>query len=508
MPTPKKKKAITAKSTTRVKKTAKKTTRTKSTPQKKKRVLRRSTTFNTVYEKVLEIKQELEESKKRFVSDQDVGDDFKGFILEANTKKVRFDSKVALDKILNPLIHQSYNVKKGRFKLSKSTLILALEDYMPIPEDKWEDIAHKLSMKGISIEELTPEEEEAHYEYQDGKSLEDWKRESKADKTGDASKSFLSTLHFSKMLTAEEERKLAKLMDNPDLRPFAVKQLMTSNLRLVISIAKKYLNRGFSLGDLVQEGVFGLMKSIQKFDYKFGNKFSTYATWWIRQSITRAIADQARIIRIPVHMVEVINKFVKAEKDLILKNGEEPTIEQLAQEMQKYSSQYTVQKVSDIKKLNIDLVSLDKPIAHNETSNFSDFVQDEEAASSEEVAASTHKSMVLQEFLESTLEDDELLMIHMHYGLMEFKSPHTIEQIVSERLLNPKYKGVLKNKAINFVINGMLEKHKVLTPEEWKKEKAKVENFVRKKISQALRKLKKPSKNGKYRTIFGFSGNT
>lgn len=471
-----------------------------------KRQPRKGGNYEQVYEKLMEIKAEMEEIRRRFEEDVDE-EGYSGFILEANTRKIKFDSKTAIGKLLEPLIQQAYNVKKGKFKLSKESIILVLEDYMPISDDKWEEIAQKLSLKNISIEELTPEEREAHFDYQDGMSHDDWKSyvTSVKDRGQDSSKSFLSTLCFSKMLTADEERKLAKLMDNPATRPFAVKQLMTSNLRLVISIAKKYLNRGFNLGDLIQEGVFGLMKSINKFDYKFGNKFSTYATWWIRQSITRSIADQSRIIRIPVHMVEIINKYIKAEKDLVLANGEEPTLEQLTAELQKTNPNLTVQKVSDIKKLNIDLVSLDKPIATNETSNFADFVPDNDSANPEEAAVKSYQSQELYEFLKSTLDEDELSIICMHYGIAGYPCAYTIEQIVSEKFLSVEGSKLIKNKAIKTIVDGMLQNQKNIKSDEWKKDKAKLEDWVKKKISQALRKLKKPSKNGKYRAVFGYA---
>lgn len=423
---------------------------------------------------------------------------------------MKFDSKSAVNKLLEPLIQQAYNVKKGRFKLSKESVMLVLEDYMPIADDKWEEIAQRLSLKDITIEELTPEEQEAHDEYQDGMSHDDWKSyitSARSERNSDSSKSFLSTLSFSKMLTADEERKLAKLLDNPETRPFAVKQLMTSNLRLVISIAKKYLNRGFNLGDLIQEGVFGLMKAIQKFDYKFGNKFSTYATWWIRQSITRSIADQSRIIRVPVHMVEIINKLTKAEKDLLLANGEEPTLEQITEELAKNNLNLTVQKVSDIKKLNIDLVSMDKPIAMSESSNLSDFVPDEDTISPQEMAIKSHQSQELEHFLKSTLADDELIIINMTYGLGNFTCSYSVDQIVSEQLLGSAGTKLIKNKAIKNIIENMIMNQKRMKPEDWKKERAKLENWVKKTISQAMRKLKKPAKNAKYRAAFGYANN-
>lgn len=156
-----------------------------------------------------------------------------------------------------------------------------------------------------------------------------------SDRIDDGIKAFLETLGDSKMLSASEELYLGELLKKGDeeQRQYAIDQLFTSNLRLVTSIAKKYLNRGLDLEDLIQEGSQGLLKAISKYDYSLKNKFSTYATWWIRQAITRSIADQARIIRIPVHMVETINKMIKCERKLVQELGRDPTIEELCEEM-------------------------------------------------------------------------------------------------------------------------------------------------------------------------------
>lgn len=201
------------------------------------------------------------------------------------------------------------------------------------------------------------------------------------------------------MLRSDEETEYAKMVisDDPSLVKIGKNQLYTSNMRLVTSIAKKYLNRGLDLEDLIQEGSSGLLKAIDKFDHEKGHKFSTYATWWIRQSITRAIADQARQIRIPVHMVETINKLTKAERNLIQELGRDPTAEEIAQAMNKVSQAknqkeqlITAQKVVEIKKLNVDPVSLDKQIGHDEESQFSDFISDDEIISPEKYTEKKH----------------------------------------------------------------------------------------------------------------------
>lgn len=252
-----------------------------------------------------------------------------------------------------------------------------------------------------------------------------------SDRVDDGIKSFLGTLGDSKMLTVDEELYLGELLKSgdPEQKEYAVDQLFTSNLRLVTSIAKKYLNRGLDLEDLIQEGSQGLLKAISKYDYSLKNKFSTYATWWIRQAITRSIADQARIIRIPVHMVETINKLIKAERKLVQELGRDPSIEELCEEMGGTISGLTPKKVSYIKKINIDPVSLDKPVGHDEESQFVDFVQDNEIISPE---ANTENELLLEqidEIFEKALSPEESDVIRMRYGLNPYENPYSLDEI-------------------------------------------------------------------------------
>lgn len=251
------------------------------------------------------------------------------------------------------------------------------------------------------------------------------------DKVDDGIKSFLNVLGSSKMLTSEEEQEIGKMLDSPNesIRAYAVNQLMTSNLRLVTSIAKKYLNRGLDLEDLLQEGSLGLMKAITKFDYKLGNKFSTYATWWIRQAITRAIADQARTIRIPVHMVETINKLSKMERQLMQELGRDPTPEELAHAMGGQVAGFTPKKIINIKKLNVDPVSLDKPVGKDEESKFVDFVKDNDALNPEQF---TEKELIgehIDDILKKNLQEKEERIIRMRYGLPPYPHPMTLEDV-------------------------------------------------------------------------------
>ena len=254
------------------------------------------------------------------------------------------------------------------------------------------------------------------------------------DKVNDGVKAYLGVLGTSKMLSAKEEIEYAKMLENkdPEIRQYAVNQLMTSNLRLVTSISKKYLSRGLEIEDLIQEGSLGLMKAIQKFDYKMGNKFSTYATWWIRQAITRAIADQGRTIRIPVHMVETINKLNKVERSLTQEFGREPTIDELCEEMGGSVNGFTTKKISLIKKLNVEPVSLDKPIGSDEESQFVDFVKDNNILTPDQF---TEKGLVaehINQLFKSVLKDKEETIIKMRYGLSPYPGPMTLEEVGEE----------------------------------------------------------------------------
>ncbi|MGL5246556.1 MAG: RNA polymerase sigma factor [Mycoplasmoidaceae bacterium] len=254
------------------------------------------------------------------------------------------------------------------------------------------------------------------------------------DKVNDGVKAYLGVLGSSKMLSAKEEIEYAKMLEDkdPEIRQYAVNQLMTSNLRLVTSISKKYLSRGLEIEDLIQEGSLGLMKAIQKFDYRMGNKFSTYATWWIRQAITRAIADQGRTIRIPVHMVETINKLNKVERSLTQEYGREPTIDELCEEMGGSVNGFTTKKISLIKKLNVEPVSLDKPIGSDEESQFVDFVKDNNILTPDQF---TEKGLVaehINQLFKSVLKEKEETIIKMRYGLAPYPGPMTLEEVGEE----------------------------------------------------------------------------
>ncbi len=234
---------------------------------------------------------------------------------------------------------------------------------------------------------------------------------------------YLKEIGKVQLLSADEETELAVRMEHGDVE--AKKRLAEANLRLVVSIAKRYVGRGMQFLDLIQEGNLGLIKAVEKFDYRKGYKFSTYATWWIRQAITRAIADQARTIRIPVHMVETINKLIRVQRQLLQELGREPYPEEIAKEMN-----LSVDRVREIQKIAQEPVSLETPIGEEEDSHIGDFVEDDRLPVPAEAAAFTMLKEQLNDVL-ATLTDRERKVLRLRFGLDDGRQ-RTLEEVGKE----------------------------------------------------------------------------
>ena len=281
----------------------------------------------------------------------------------------------------------------------------------------------------------------------------------------DPVKMYLKEIGTVSLLTAEEEVILAKAIEvGLDEKATteevlegerAKKALSDANLRLVVSIAKKYLGRGLQFLDLIQEGNLGLLKAVDKFDYTKGYKFSTYATWWIRQAITRAIADQARTIRVPVHMVETINKLNRISRQLLQEKGRDATNEELAEAMG-----VTPAKVIEVKKIAQDPISLETPIGEKEDSHLGDFIEDQKTASPEEETAATIRREQIHELLADNLTERERGVLYLRFG-MDDGTPRTLEEVgkyfavTRERIRQIEGKALTKlKKSARFLITG------------------------------------------------------
>ncbi len=336
-----------------------------------------------------------------------------------------------ISKILDSL------VKTGKEKgfITYEDVADAYEDQEDIEEDQIEKIYEKLERAQIKLvgedtdkksklDDLDDLDEDVDDEDFDDLNIEE---EDLSVPEGiavdDPVRMYLKEIGKVNLLTADEEVTLAKAMEKGDV--FAKKRLAEANLRLVVSIAKRYVGRGMMFLDLIQEGNLGLMKAVEKFDYTKGFKFSTYATWWIRQAITRAIADQARTIRIPVHMVETINKLVRTQRKLIVKLGRDPLPEEIAQDMGIDEG-----KVHEILKIAQEPVSLETPIGEEEDSHLGDFIPDDDVVSPSDAAAFTLLKEQLSEVL-GTLNEREKKVLILRFGLEDGRS-RTLEEVGKE----------------------------------------------------------------------------
>ena len=300
-----------------------------------------------------------------------------------------------------------------------------INDQLVIPftldADGIEDLLQRIQDAGISITDKDGNPSARVLNNEEEPELSDEELlGSNSAKVNDPVRMYLKEIGVVPLLTNEEEQELAILVEQGDLE--AKQRLAEANLRLVVSIAKRYVGRGMQFLDLIQEGNMGLMKAVDKFDYSKGFKFSTYATWWIRQAITRAIADQARTIRIPVHMVETINRLIRTSRQLLQELGREPTPEEIAEKME-----MPVERVREIMKISQDPVSLETPIGEEEDSHLGDFIQDDHVQVPVDAATYTLLHEQLMEVLD-TLTEREQKVLRLRFGLDDGR-PRTLEEV-------------------------------------------------------------------------------
>ncbi len=349
-------------------------------------------------------------------------------------KKMNSDGEKSQDIIIEEKLNNLLEIGKKKGKLSSKELLDVLEDINLEQEqiDKFYDSLEKLEIDitdgdeiaDVPIDDLVPEFEELQeIENMAEDEILDTEAIVENYSVDDPVRMYLKEIGKVNLLTADEEIQLAMKMAEGD--EDAKKRMAEANLRLVVSIAKRYVGRGMLFLDLIQEGNLGLIKAVEKFDYTKGYKFSTYATWWIRQAITRAIADQARTIRIPVHMVETINKVIRISRQLLQELGHDPTPEEIAEEIG-----MPVEKVRDILKIAQEPVSLETPIGEEEDSHLGDFIPDEDASEPAEAASFSLLKEQLTEVL-STLTPREEKVLRLRFGIEDGRT-RTLEEVGKE----------------------------------------------------------------------------
>ncbi|CAM4178622.1 MULTISPECIES: RNA polymerase sigma factor RpoD [Paenibacillus] len=340
----------------------------------------------------------------------------------ANDQHTELEAEFTLDQVKDQLIEQG----KKRSSLNYKDIMEKLSPFDQDPE-QMEEFYEQLSDHGIEV--VNDNEDEGSPLRQgddsDGNDNDDFSFDDDLSlppgiKINDPVRMYLKEIGRVPLLSADDEVELAMRIKNGDEE--AKRRLAEANLRLVVSIAKRYVGRGMLFLDLIQEGNMGLIKAVEKFDHNKGFKFSTYATWWIRQAITRAIADQARTIRIPVHMVETINKLIRVSRQLLQELGREPSPEEIAAEME-----LTVEKVREIMKIAQEPVSLETPIGEEDDSHLGDFIEDQEALAPADAAAYELLKEQLEDVLD-TLTEREENVLRLRFGLDDGRT-RTLEEV-------------------------------------------------------------------------------
>ena len=394
-------------------------TETKKT--KAKETVKKETTKKEQDMKTDKKEENVETAKKIAKKDENKKEQDKKVDKKEETKKIEKEEnrdKEKIKKIANEVKENGNNITYGELAKKLNS----------IDPENIDDVFDEFEKDGVDIISDDFDEEP---DIDDLKEVEDLKLDEITDtdtnlegiSVDDPVRMYLREIGKIPLLTFDEELDLAKRILKGDEE--AKQKLAESNLRLVVSIAKKYVGRGMLFLDLIQEGNMGLIKAVEKFDYTKGFKFSTYATWWIRQAITRAIADQARTIRIPVHMVETINKLIRTSRNLLQQLGREPTQEEIAKEME-----IPVEKVAEIQKIAQDPVSLETPIGEEEDSHLGDFIKDEDSPAPHDAASYTMLKEQLEEVM-STLTPREAKVLKLRFGLEDGKS-RTLEEVGKE----------------------------------------------------------------------------
>jgi len=369
-----------------------------------------------------EIKEEIKKHKKETAKQISIKEDIEN--KKEKKEENNAENNEEKGKLKEEKVSSILKKAKEKGQITYEDLAKELDDVEPDQIDEVFD-----AFEEIGIDLLSDDDFEEEPDDEDLKEVENLKLDQITETTyeginiDDPVRMYLREIGRIPLLTYDQELDLAKriLQDDEEAR----QELAESNLRLVVSIAKKYVGRGMLLLDLIQEGNMGLIKAVEKFDYTKGFKFSTYATWWIRQAITRAIADQARTIRIPVHMVETINKLIRTSRHLLQQLGREPSVEEIAEEME-----MPVEKVVEIQKIAQDPVSLETPIGEEDDSHLGDFIQDDDSPAPHDSAAYTLLREQLEEIM-NTLTPREAKVLKLRFGLEDGKA-RTLEEVGKE----------------------------------------------------------------------------
>ncbi len=395
--------------------------------QEEVKTIKRKTKIEEVSEEIIKEEKEIKSKKcankkenieKETIKNNDENQDKNEDSIKDNNEEQNNGEETNIK--VNKIIEKA----KGKGKITYEELAKELENTDP---EQIEDVFDAFEKMGMT--DLIKEDFDEEPDIEDLQEVEDLKLDEITDTNfegvsiDDPVRMYLREIGKIPLLSYEEELELAKriLEDDEEAR----QKLSESNLRLVVSIAKKYIGRGMLFLDLIQEGNMGLIKAVEKFDYTKGFKFSTYATWWIRQAITRAIADQARTIRIPVHMVETINKLIRTSRHLLQQLGREPTQEEIAKEME-----IPIERVAEIQKIAQDPVSLETPIGEEEDSHLGDFIQDDDSPAPHDAASFTLLREQLEEIMQ-TLTPREAKVLKLRFGLEDGKA-RTLEEVGRE----------------------------------------------------------------------------